>query len=207
MPKTRHNDRRCVATGEGLTPGALAIRFVQGPDETLVPDLGEKLPGRGAWLTAERSTLLAALKKNAFAKSFRAATPLPDGATPDAFADTLSRLLEDKALNQLGLARRAGQLVAGFDSVRSKAASLLAYICPNDAAPDGVRKISQALEHHGPVPHIPLSVDSGTLSHAVGDVGVVHLGLLPGKAAERALYDLRRWQAFTGDPGAAPIEK
>ena len=32
------------------------IRFVLGPDGTIVPDLKEKLPGRGVWLTAAHDT-------------------------------------------------------------------------------------------------------------------------------------------------------
>lgn len=40
------SERRCIVTGE-TTPKAGLIRFVVGPDGTVVPDVLEKLPGRG----------------------------------------------------------------------------------------------------------------------------------------------------------------
>ncbi|HLF58858.1 MAG TPA: DUF448 domain-containing protein, partial [Alphaproteobacteria bacterium] len=43
--------RRCLATGT-LRPKAELVRFVLAPDGTVVPDINERLPGRGLWLTA-----------------------------------------------------------------------------------------------------------------------------------------------------------
>ncbi|MEM9989051.1 MAG: DUF448 domain-containing protein [Pseudomonadota bacterium] len=196
MPKPRHNDRRCVATGEMLPPGALAIRFGRAPDGTLVPDVSEKLPGRGAWLIASPTALQRALKKGAFAKSFRAATSLPQEMDEAAFIASLSDQLEGRALNALGLARRAGQLTMGFEKVKEKGGTLLAYITPSDAAPDGVRKVLSKLEPKGEPSHIQISVESEALSRALGEVGVVHIGLLPGKASSAALYEIKRWCSF-----------
>jgi len=45
-PKDRTEpERRCIATGES-GPTARLVRFVLGPDGTVVPDLAGKLPGR-----------------------------------------------------------------------------------------------------------------------------------------------------------------
>jgi len=46
-------ERRCIVTGE-VQPKAGLIRFVAGPDGEVVPDLAEKLPGRGFWVVADR---------------------------------------------------------------------------------------------------------------------------------------------------------
>ena len=46
--------RKCIATGQVL-PTAELIRFVVGPDGTVVPDLAAKLPGRGMWVSADRA--------------------------------------------------------------------------------------------------------------------------------------------------------
>ena len=43
-------ERTCVVT-RAVKPGAEMIRFVAGPDGTIVPDLERKLPGRGVWVT------------------------------------------------------------------------------------------------------------------------------------------------------------
>ena len=39
-------ERKCIATGE-VQPKYGLIRFVVGPDQMVVPDVLEKLPGRG----------------------------------------------------------------------------------------------------------------------------------------------------------------
>ena len=47
-------ERRCIATGE-VQPKQGMIRFVVGPDNQIVPDLLEKLPGRGIWASCDRA--------------------------------------------------------------------------------------------------------------------------------------------------------
>ena len=57
-------ERRCIVTGE-TQPKAGLIRFVADPDGQVVPDLAEKLPGRGFWVVAERAALEAASRRAA----------------------------------------------------------------------------------------------------------------------------------------------
>ena len=45
--------RTCVVTRAEL-PQADLIRFVADPDGVIVPDLAQRLPGRGVWVTASR---------------------------------------------------------------------------------------------------------------------------------------------------------
>ena len=45
------------------------VRFVVGPDGTVVPDIAEKLPGRGLWLTAERDIVSRAVARRLFGKA------------------------------------------------------------------------------------------------------------------------------------------
>ena len=59
--------RRCLATGE-MKPKAEMIRFVIAPDQSVVPDLSENLPGHGLWVTATPDAIHLAVKKNLFAK-------------------------------------------------------------------------------------------------------------------------------------------
>src|SRR3954454_8421243 len=88
------------------------IRFVVGPHGSLVPDLAARLPGRGMWLSAERGTVRTALAKNLFAKVARGKVR----AEAD-LSDRLEMMLVARCLDLVGLARRAGGLVAGFDQV------------------------------------------------------------------------------------------
>lgn len=203
--RPRHQDRRCVGTGEPLPPGAAALRFGMDPDGVLTPDPGERLPGRGAWLTPSRALLLKALARGGFARSFRTPARLPDGLTAEAFADRLGVDLWARALAALGLARRAGQVVLGFEKVKAEAPRLVAYLTPVDAAVDGVRKLRRALAVGPDRPHIPLPGDSDTLSQALGDFGVVHVGVLSGQAGARALREVERAATFAPAPIASEL--
>ena len=49
-------ERRCIATGE-VQPKRGLIRFAVSPDGIIVPDVLEKLPGRGIWVSADRAAL------------------------------------------------------------------------------------------------------------------------------------------------------
>jgi len=61
-------ERRCVVTGE-VQPKAGLVRFVLSPEGVIFPDLAEKLPGRGIWVTANRDLIAkAAAKERALAK-------------------------------------------------------------------------------------------------------------------------------------------
>ena len=70
-PKTDEPERRCIATGESA-PKAGLIRFVVGPDGGIVPDLGERLPGRGIWVGADRDALQKAVDRKLFARAAKA---------------------------------------------------------------------------------------------------------------------------------------
>ena len=54
-------ERKCIVTGE-VQPKAGLIRFVVGPDNQVVPDILDKLPGRGMYVTADRAVLEEARK-------------------------------------------------------------------------------------------------------------------------------------------------
>ena len=193
VPKPRHNDRRCCASGEAIPPDVAALRFVRGPDGGAVFDPKGRLPGRGAWVLPRR-TLVERAARGGFARSFRAETKIAD---PGAFADGVGGQLRARALAQLGLARRAGAAVLGFDAVREKEDKLAAYLSPEDASEDGVGKIARRLAAAGGAPHLRLPCPADDLAAALGVVAAVHVGLTrqaPGRAAAEAAA---LWAGYT----------
>ena len=105
-------ERRCIATGES-GPASGLIRFVVGPDGALVPDLAEKLPGRGIWVSASRSAVETALKRRLFVRAAR-----QDVAVPDDLVARLDVGLAQRVTELLSLARKAGAAVAGYEKVK-----------------------------------------------------------------------------------------
>jgi predicted RNA-binding protein YlxR (DUF448 family) len=100
-------ERRCLVTGE-VRPKDDLIRFVVGPDQTIVPDFSQSLPGRGLWVTATREAIAEAAHKNLFARAAKE----PVKADVD-LADRIADLLQKRCLELLGLARSAGIMIPG----------------------------------------------------------------------------------------------
>ena len=63
-------ERRCIYTRE-TSSREMLVRFAVSPDGIVVPDLEEKLPGRGLWLTARGDIIRRACAENAFSKAAR----------------------------------------------------------------------------------------------------------------------------------------
>src|SRR5690606_20248726 len=127
-------ERTCIVTRRTGEPDGL-LRFVAGPDLSVVPDLKRKLPGRGCWVTAERGYVDQAARKNLFARAFKAKV-----SPPDDLGGMVDRLLAQAVLGALGLARKAGQVALGAakveSAVRSGKAALVLHAA--EASPDGV---------------------------------------------------------------------
>ena len=91
-PADTEGARRCLVTGVSA-PRAGLIRFVAGPDGTVVPDLGEKLPGRGLWVAADRAALERA-DARAFARANHGAVKVPGDLAAQVEAGLLRRLID-----------------------------------------------------------------------------------------------------------------
>jgi uncharacterized protein len=198
------NERTCIVTRQAAAPDEL-IRFVVGPGSTLVPDLKRRLPGRGCWVTAERSHVDRAAEKKRFQRALKADLDVPPEL--GALVDTL---LARAALGALGLARKAGAVAMGAAKVESavrtgKAAAVLHAV---EASEDGVRKIAQArravLLAEGPdIPAYKLFSEA-ELGLALGGTNVIHAALLagdPGQAALKRMVALDRYR------GGSPADR
>ncbi len=169
-PKDRGGERRCIATGR-VGPKAGMVRFVIDPAGAVLPDVTERLPGRGLWLTASSTALAQAIRKNRFAYAARRKVTVPEG-----LGDTLDRLLSDQALGLIGLAQGAGQLTVGFDRVseRLRAGPVGAVIEARDGAGAGRARL-RALAPSAPVVGV---FDAAELAGALGRDSVVVHGAL-----------------------------
>jgi hypothetical protein len=125
--------RRCVVAG-AVMPRAALIRFVVSPEGVLVPDIGAELPGRGLWLSARRDIIEMAVAGKQVARAARRNVIVPDD-----LAGRVEGLLARHCLELIGLARRAGEAVAGFEKVREwlRSRPAGALLAASDGAADG----------------------------------------------------------------------
>jgi len=192
-------ERRCLASGEVL-PKAQLLRFVVAPDGTLVPDLAEHLPGRGLWLQARQDMMAKACARNLFAKAAKRHVRVPDDLSRQVEALALRRCLD-----LLGLARRAGAVVAGFEKVKAalRSGSVGVLVQADDAADDGRQKI-QALARAvgaravGPQVRVLQFCGAADLGAAVGREAAVHVGIAPGRFAEGLIQEVQRLAGLRG---------
>lgn len=105
-------ERRCIATGE-VQPKAGLIRFVVGPEGMLVPDLAEKLPGRGIWVAADRAAIEKARSKGLFSRAAKTQVKAPEDLAALVEAGIARRVVE-----LISLTRKSGRAVAGFEKVK-----------------------------------------------------------------------------------------
>jgi predicted RNA-binding protein YlxR (DUF448 family) len=195
--------RLCIAT-RTPRPAEEMIRFVVGPDDTVVPDIRRRLPGRGVWVTATAETVAQAVVRNAFARSLRRPVRVPS----DLAAQT-ERLLERSALDALAIAYKAGLVACGFGKVEEalKSDRAVALIHAAEAAEDGVRKLQALARRYGGT-QAPVSIDGFTapqLDLALGRPNVIHAALLAGPASGAFLARYGGLAAFRGSGTAAAI--
>jgi uncharacterized protein len=197
-PYSRERERLCAVT-RTMRPLSDLIRFVIGPDGEVVPDLKNRLPGRGVWVTGTRKAMTEAIRRKAFCRGFRRDARVA--------ADLLPRtesLLERAVLDALAIAGKAGLVVAGF--AKAEAAldhdDVVALLHAAGASADGIRKLGAAWRrrHGGETPAAIEFLNAEQLDLALNRPNVVHAALLAGSASETFLARSRRLERFrTGD--------
>ena len=173
---------------------ARMIRFVVSPDRLLVPDLVAKLPGRGIWLSARRDVLDTARTRGAFARAARGPVTVPADLVELVQAGLARRITE-----LLGLTRRAGQAVCGFQKAREWLLAGRAGLIVQ--AKDGswherTRFLSGAKD--APVA-APLS--GAALGAVFGRDHVVHVAIAHGRLAEALSIETHRLSVIAGQDG------
>jgi predicted RNA-binding protein YlxR (DUF448 family) len=182
--------RRCVVTREQGERGRM-LRFVLGPDRQIVPDIAARLPGRGMWLSPRADVIETARAKGAFARAARGPVNVP--------ADLLAVLrtgLTRRVVDHLGLARRAGQAVAGFAKAREwvvqgRAAGIV-------QAADGSLEERSRLVSGARDIWVAWPLQAADLAAVFGRDHAVHVAVAAGKLAETLRNDVERLAGITG---------
>jgi predicted RNA-binding protein YlxR (DUF448 family) len=171
------------------------IRFVVAPDGGIVPDLAARLPGRGIWLSADADVLETARMRGGFARAARAPVSVPPDLLPGLQAALARRIAE-----QLGLARRAGQAVAGFTKAREwlERGRVALIVQADDGSPEERARLIGAW--NGPV-LAPLS--GAALGAVFGRERAVHVAVSPGGLAERIRTETERLAGLMAPPVVA----
>ncbi|MDE1895885.1 MAG: RNA-binding protein [Rhodospirillales bacterium] len=175
--------RRCLVT---RTQGRREemLRFVASPDGALIFDPGATLPGRGMWLSASVDVIELAVRRGVFARAARAPLKLPESLHKVVEA-VLARRLSDL----LGLARRSGAAISGFEKARewlqaSKGGLIV------QAADGSVEERARFVGGRA-VPCVAV-LSAAALGKIFGREHTVHVVILPGRWAQMIELEARR---------------
>jgi len=186
-------ERRDIVSGEVMSESRI-IRFAFAPDGSVVPDVAAKLPGRGAWVAASKDAIAKAVEKKLFAKAAKANVSADSDLPARTEAALAARMIGD-----LGLARRSGALVLGFDNVLRqlegpKPPKVL--IEAMDGSKDGKRKLYASAHRLELECTVIETLTSAELGLALGRENVIHAAVQPGGLADRLTLDAERLSGF-----------
>lgn len=185
-------ERKCIATGE-VQPKNGLIRFVIGPEGQIAPDLAEKLPGRGIWLSADRAALDKAAQKRLFSRAAKQAVTVPEGLT-----DHVETLLAQRVVNLISLARKGGGAVCGYEKVKSKLTGEEAHVLiqASDGSERGKSKLSTPYRGD-----FIGWLSAAELGRAFGRQTVIHAALDAGGLSQRVVEDAARLKGLRVSDG------
>jgi len=183
--------RRCIATGQIREKDDL-LRFAVSPDGLLVHDIQMNLPGRGIWISCDRSSVELAQKKGLFARSAKQKLTMADD-----LPDVIDRSLAQKCLALMGLARKSGLITVGFAKVEKalKSKKTAVLIAASDGAEDGRKKLKRIA---GNLPVIDI-FSIAELSQALGKENVVHASMGPGGLTKKLKLSVSQLSKFRND--------
>ena len=182
-------ERRCLVSGE-VQPKAGLIRFVLGPDGIVVPDLAEKLPGRGFWLTSDRAIIDRAIAKGLFSRGAKA-----PAKPPEELAELIEAGLAKRVIELISLARKSGIAVAGFEKVKDwlAAGRVKVLLQASDGSERGKGRLwtPEGARWFG-------CLTASELGLAFGRDHVIHSALSRGGLADKVIRDAGRLNGLRG---------
>ena len=191
-------ERKCIVTGE-VQPKAGLIRFVVGPETQIIPDILEKLPGRGIWVAADRDALEKAIAKGLFARSAKQPVTVPDG-----LVEQVERQLARHVVNLIALTRKSGRAVAGFEKVKGWLAEGRAKVLfqASDGSERGKGKLwtPEGGRWFG-------VLTSSEMGLAFGRESVIHGALAAGGLSTRVVEEATRLSGLRGIDGGKSTGK
>jgi hypothetical protein len=189
-------ERMCVLT-RAVKPTDRLVRFVAGPDGQVVPDIRNRLPGRGVWLSLGRATIEEAIRKRVFARG------LKENVTLSAdLGGEVGRLLAADALQMLSFANKAGAIVAGFEKIASGRWPIEALVQAHDGSASERARLRQSCHGRGPNggdPTVISAFSSDEIALSIGRETVIHAALKVHPVCASFLGRAERYAEFLAD--------
>ena len=182
--------RRCLITRAQGKREAM-LRFVAAPGGELVFDPNATLPGRGLWLSADGNVIKSAVQRGIFARATRRPLKLPEDLQAH-----VSTALTQRIIDLLGLARRSGAAISGFEKARAWLREDRGGLILQAA--DGSAEERDRFAGGSTIPRLTL-LSAATLGRIFGREQTVHVVITPGRLANMIEIEARRLQGVAKD--------
>ena len=181
--------RRCLASGD-TKPQIEMMRFVLSPDDIVTPDIKGELPGRGMWVTANRTAIETVIAKKLFNRGAKKQVTVPDN-----LLGMIENILLKRCQSNLSLANRAGNVIIGRDNVKTALQTNLKVVCliqSHDASQKELDKMAVIAKATDTPVMRPLNASQ--MGNAFGKDHAVHAVITRGGLAEMLMTDMRHYQ-------------
>ncbi len=91
------------------------IKICLSPDNKLIPDLCEKLPGKSVWLPADKALIVDILKKDDL-KTYLGVSKI---FSPD-LVSIIEMVLRKKIMSSISMTKKSGVLAIGLDAIKTQ---------------------------------------------------------------------------------------
>ncbi|KMW58966.1 putative nucleic-acid-binding protein [Candidatus Rhodobacter oscarellae] len=170
-----------------------------GPDNSVVPDVLGKLPGRGIWVAADRAALDKAVQKGLFSRSAKQSVQVPE-----TLVDEIERQLTKRVIEGIAMARKAGRAVAGYEKVKSWLDKGEAKVLIQAIDGSGRGKSKLSTPENG---KFIGCLTANELGLAFGRDHVIHSALGPGGLSKRVIEDATRLKGLRENGGGPTAGK
>ena len=155
----------------------------------MLPDFNKKIDGRGFYVSNSKKLLQSLVEKHPFNKILHKKVEYAPN-----MPEIVESILTKKGLEALNLARKAGDLVLGFEKVKELIIKGRAafVVEATDAGADGRQKIAEMSAN---LEKFTL-YDTAVLSSAFDRENTVYLAVKKGKMSDMVRLALKRYQTF-----------
>ena len=177
-------ERKCIVSGDSQPKTGL-VRFCIGPDNSVVPDILGRLPGRGIYVAADRAAITKAATKGLFSRAARQSVTVPSG-----LADLVESLLARRVVDLISMCRKANAAVMGYEKVKDwlQSGKARVVVQASDGSERGKTKL-RPLEGEGRFIGL---LTAGELGLAFGRERAIHAALGAGGLTTRVVEEAAR---------------
>jgi predicted RNA-binding protein YlxR (DUF448 family)/ribosomal protein L30E len=192
----KRGQRTCLGCRRVLDQNQF-VRYTLSPQEEVVVDYRQKLPGRGAYTCPDRQCVEQAVKRRQFDRAFRGRNITP---SVDSLLEAIAARIRESALGLLAMARKSGNVVTGGHAVLDALGtpSNLALVVLAEDISEGVAGKITAKAKASRVPCFRLA-DKETLGRQVGKVERSSVGVKSGPLGEKLAGELFRYKNIVGE--------